>query len=38
MKPSQDTLLVFYQSLGKLFYAIAASDKHVKEIEFNTLK
>ncbi|WP_347173819.1 hypothetical protein [Polaribacter uvawellassae] len=38
MKPSQDTLLAFYQSLGKLFYAIAASDKHVEEIEFKVLK
>lgn len=28
----------FYQNLGKLFYAIAASDKVVKKEEINTLK
>lgn len=28
----------FYQNLGKLFYAIAASDKVIKKEEFNTLK
>ena len=28
----------FYQNLGKLFYAIAASDKVVKEEELNKLK
>lgn len=28
----------FYQALGKLFYAIAAVDNHVKEVEFNKLK
>ena len=30
--------LKFYQNLGKLFYAIAASDKHVHETEFDKLK
>ena len=33
---SQDAL--FYQSLGRLFYAIAASDKKVHETEIKTLK
>ena len=28
----------FYQNLGKLFYAIAASDKTVREEEYNALK
>lgn len=31
-------ILKFYQNLGKLFYAIAAADKKVQQIEFNTLK
>ena len=30
--------LKFYQNLGKLFYAIAASDKNVRTEEFLTLK
>lgn len=30
--------LKFYQNLGKLFYAIAASDKKVRKSEFNKLK
>ena len=28
----------FYQNLGKLFYAIAAVDKHVHDVEFDKLK
>lgn len=28
----------FYQNLGKLFYAVAAVDKHVHDIEFDKLK
>jgi hypothetical protein len=28
----------FYQNLGKLFYAIAATDKNVREEEFDKLK
>lgn len=28
----------FYQMLGKLFYAVAASDKQVRDEEFNKLK
>ncbi|WP_346883545.1 hypothetical protein [uncultured Algibacter sp.] len=30
--------ILFYQSLGELFYAIAASDKVVRASEYNTLK
>jgi hypothetical protein len=38
MKPSQNTVLSFYENLGKLFYAIAAADNVVEEVEFNVLK
>jgi hypothetical protein len=38
MKHSQKTIISFYESLGKLFYAIAAADNIVEEIEFNVLK
>jgi hypothetical protein len=38
MKPSQETIIAFYQNLGKLFYAIAAADNVVDEVEFNVLK
>jgi hypothetical protein len=38
MKPSQNTIISFYENLGKLFYAIAAADDIVEEIEFNVLK
>ncbi|EDP70427.1 hypothetical protein FBALC1_06708 [Flavobacteriales bacterium ALC-1] len=34
----QNTKIKFYQNLGKLFYAIAASDSVVREEEFNKLK
>lgn len=30
--------LAFYQNLGKLFYAIAASDGNVRDLEFDKLK
>ena len=30
--------LTFYQNLGKLFYAMAAADKQVREEEFDRLK
>lgn len=30
--------LTFYQNLGKLFYAIAASDGNVRPVEFDKLK
>ena len=38
MKHSQNTIISFYENLGKLFYAIAAADNVVEEIEFNVLK
>lgn len=38
MKNSKYNNIEFYQNLGKLFYAIASSDKKVKKIEFDTLK
>lgn len=38
MKTSQQTNMAFYQSLGKLFYAIAAADKHINKNEIDTLK
>jgi hypothetical protein len=38
MRPSQKTIMSFYQNLGKLFYAIAAADTIVEEAEFNVLK
>ncbi|MGB5419948.1 hypothetical protein [Algibacter sp.] len=37
MKAKKMTLK-FYQNLGKLFYAIAAADKDVRDIEFDKLK
>lgn len=37
MKPSEETLKKLYQNLGKLFYAIAAADKKVSQVEINTL-
>jgi hypothetical protein len=38
MRTKQKMPLKFYQNLGKLFYAIAASDKKVRQSEFNKLK
>ncbi|APZ45836.1 hypothetical protein BW723_05780 [Polaribacter reichenbachii] len=38
MKPAKNTIISFYENLGKLFYAIAAADNVVEEIEFKTLK
>ncbi|MFY0714532.1 Mlp family lipoprotein [Seonamhaeicola sp. NFXS20] len=38
MKPKKESTLKFYLNFGKLFYAIAASDKQVHELEFNKLK
>ncbi len=37
MKPSEDVINRFYQSTGKLFYAIAAVDKVVREEEYEKL-
>lgn len=38
MKLSIEIQNLFYSNLGKLFYAIAAADKTVREDEINTLK
>ncbi|SEQ35472.1 hypothetical protein SAMN05421824_1438 [Hyunsoonleella jejuensis] len=38
MKTVADEMAKFYQNLGKLFYAVAATDKTVEVTEFNTLK
>jgi hypothetical protein len=38
MKTQKKLTLDFYQTLGKLFYAIAAADKNVHNLEFNKLK
>lgn len=38
MKAQEKIALVFYQNLGKLFYAIAAADKKVHQEEFHKLK
>lgn len=38
MKPNIKTTQAFYHNLGKLFYAVAFSDKKVREEEFKTLQ
>lgn len=38
MKISEGSQVVFYQKLGELFYAIAASDKVVRTKEYDALK
>jgi len=38
MKTKKKLTIKFYQNLGKLFYAIAASDKVVRDVEFDKLK
>lgn len=38
MKTTLEIQNLFYRNLGNLFYAIAASDKTVREEEINTLK
>ena len=38
METKKKMTLTFYQNLGKLFYAIAASDGNVRDLEFNKLK
>lgn len=38
MNLKQKEALEFYQNLGKLFYAIAATDNHVRDEEFKTLE
>ena len=37
MKPSEEMMLRLYHKLGKLFYAVAASDAEVKKEEAETL-
>ena len=38
MKTKNKITSKFYQNIGKLFYAIAAVDKHVRDEEFNKLR
>ncbi|WP_109097287.1 hypothetical protein [Aquimarina sp. AU58] len=38
MNTAQNTGIIFYQNLGKLFYAIAASDKIVRKSEYDSLR
>ena len=38
MKPSSNTMIHFYQQLGKLFYGIASADKTVGKEEIAQLK
>lgn len=38
MKPSDQTMIHFYQQLGKVFYSIAAIDKTVRKEEIEQLK
>ena len=37
MKPSQQTMIHFYQQLGKLFYSVASVDKTVRKEEIAQL-
>ncbi len=38
MNTTQNIGITFYQNLGKLFYAIAASDKVVRKSEYDSLR
>jgi hypothetical protein len=38
MDANNDISMDFFRSLGKVFYAIAAADGHVKDAEYNKLK
>ncbi|GAA4272819.1 hypothetical protein U6A24_06020 [Aquimarina gracilis] len=38
MTTAQNIEMTFYQNLGKLFYAIAASDRVVRESEYKSLR
>ena len=38
MKPSRQTMIHFYQQLGKLFFSVASVDKTVREEEIAQLK
>ena len=38
MKPSEQTMIRFYQQLGKVFYSVAAADNIISKAEILTLK
>ena len=38
MKPSEQTMIRFYQKLGKVFYSIVAADNIISQKEISTLK
>jgi hypothetical protein len=38
MKPSHQTMIRFYEHLGRVFYCIAAVDKIVQKVEIERLK
>jgi hypothetical protein len=38
MKPSDQTMIRFYQQLGKVFYSIASADNIISKAEISTLK
>lgn len=38
MEHTKSININFYRNLGKLFYAIAAADKNVRDVEYSTLK
>jgi hypothetical protein len=38
MKPSDKTMVIFYQQIGKVFYSIAAVDRTVRPEEIKELK
>ena len=38
MKPSEQTMIRFYQQLGKVFYGIAVADNIISQKEISTLK
>ncbi len=38
MKPSDQTMIRFYQQLGKVFYCVAAADNIISKTEISTLK
>ena len=37
MKPSNETMLAFYQQLGRVFYGVAAADKVIRLEEVERL-
>jgi hypothetical protein len=38
MKPSDQTIIRFYQQLGKVFYSVAAADNIISKAEISALK